>query len=90
MMVSIAWNSNLISFQSSQATANSGDHLAASRITSLPSRAAAFVTGWMQASRATRLAVAPELYKEGDRGATTDAGSRIIAKNLQHAGICQM
>ena len=37
--VSIASNSNLISFHSSQATANSGDHLAASRIISLPSRA---------------------------------------------------
>ncbi len=32
-MVSIASNSNLISFQSSQATANSGLHLQASRMT---------------------------------------------------------
>ena len=37
--VSIVSNSNLISFQTSQAAASSGDHLQAARITSPPSRA---------------------------------------------------
>lgn len=37
--LSIVSNSNLISFQTSQAAANSGDHLQAERITSPPSRA---------------------------------------------------
>jgi hypothetical protein len=36
--LSIVSNSNLISFHTSQAAANSGDHLQASRITSPPSR----------------------------------------------------
>jgi len=54
--VSIAWNSNLISFHTLQAAASSGLHLLASRIISLPSRARSRLSWWActHASRATR------------------------------------
>ena len=65
--MSIVSNSNLISFQTSQAAANSGDHLQAERITSPPSRAKSrpSLRACVQASRATRLATAPGALPQG-------------------------
>ena len=65
--VSIAGNSNLISFHTSQAAASSGLHLLASRIISLPSRARSrpSLRACTHASRATRLATAPGAFPQG-------------------------
>ena len=59
--LSIVSNSNLISFQTSQAAASSGLHLQAARIISPPSRARSrpSLRACTQASSATRFAAAP-------------------------------
>ena len=65
--LSIVSNSNLISFQTSQAAANSGLHLHAERITSPPSRAKSrpSLRAWVHASKATRFATAPGAFPQG-------------------------
>ncbi|RDY14675.1 hypothetical protein CR513_00201, partial [Mucuna pruriens] len=90
--VSIAGNSNLISFHTSQAAANSGLHLQASRIISLPSRARSRPSfrACTHASRATRLATAPGAFPQGcpkvpPPNWSTESSPKISVR----AGICQ-
>ncbi|RYR42398.1 hypothetical protein Ahy_A08g038871 [Arachis hypogaea] len=91
-IVSIAGNSNLIAFHTSQAAANSGLHLLASRMISLPSRARSRPSfrACTHASRATRLATAPSAFPQGcpkvpPPNWSTESSPKISVR----AGICQ-